>query len=141
MLKFYFRIYNHAAFTWPDDNDFIYSIKFAHVQVVINSRYSVAQMCTCEDALAYILGTPSIGDIMSYISLTTKCFLSRSHIFRCAVKKLKKMLKSERELTSKTKWPKLWSEPATSARDRMSNRFVKSQKKTLKMSRPMYSRH
>ena len=53
MLKFYFRIYNHAAFTWPDDNDFIYLIKLAHVQVIINSWYSVAQMCTHEDMLTH----------------------------------------------------------------------------------------
>ena len=30
----------------------IYSDKLAHVQVVINSRYSVAQMCTWEDTHA-----------------------------------------------------------------------------------------
>ena len=29
----------------------IYSNKLAHVQVVINCRYSVAQMCTREDTL------------------------------------------------------------------------------------------
>ena len=49
----------------------IYSDKLAHVQVVINCQYSVAQMCTREDMLAYILGAPSIDDFMSYNSLTT----------------------------------------------------------------------
>ena len=43
----------------------IYSDKLAHIQVVINIRYSVAQMCTCEDALAYVLGMPPNDDIMS----------------------------------------------------------------------------
>ena len=28
--------------------------KFAHVQVVINCRYSIAQMCTRKDMLAHI---------------------------------------------------------------------------------------
>ena len=49
----------------------IYSEKLVHAQVVINCRYSVAKMCTLEDALAYISGMPSIDDIMSYNSLTT----------------------------------------------------------------------
>ena len=49
----------------------IYSDKLAHVQIVINSRYSVAQMCTREDGLAYIPGAPSFDDVMSYNSLTT----------------------------------------------------------------------
>ena len=35
----------------------IYSVKLAHVQVVINCPYSVAQMCTHEHTLAHILGT------------------------------------------------------------------------------------
>ena len=34
----------------------IYSDKLAHVQVVINYPYSVAQMCTSEDTLAHYLG-------------------------------------------------------------------------------------
>ena len=33
----------------------IYSDKLAHVQVVINCQYFVAQMCTCEDMLAHNL--------------------------------------------------------------------------------------
>ena len=47
-----------------------YLYKLAHVQVVINCRFSVAQMCSCEDGLAYILGALSIDDVMN--SLTTK---------------------------------------------------------------------
>ena len=42
-----------------------YSDKLAHVQVVFNCQYSVAQMCTCENGLANILGAPSIDDVMS----------------------------------------------------------------------------
>ena len=44
----------------------IYSDKLAHVQVVINSPYSVEQMCTREDTLAHNLGAPYIDDVMSY---------------------------------------------------------------------------
>ena len=47
------------------------SDKLAHIQVITNCPYSIAQMCTREDSLAYILGTPSIDDVMSYNSLTT----------------------------------------------------------------------
>ena len=49
----------------------IYSDKLALVQVVINCRYSVAQLCTREDMLAHMLGMPYIDDVMSYGSLTT----------------------------------------------------------------------
>ena len=49
----------------------IYLDKLAHLQVVIICRYSVAQMCTCEDGLAYISGAPSIDDVMSYNLLAT----------------------------------------------------------------------
>ena len=45
--------------------------KLANTQVVINCIYSVAPMCTREDALTYILGMLSIDDVMSYNSLTT----------------------------------------------------------------------
>ena len=38
----------------------IYSDKLAHVQVIINCRYSVAQMCTLENIIAHYLGAPSI---------------------------------------------------------------------------------
>ena len=48
-----------------------YSDKLSHVQVVINPWYSVAQMCTCEDALVYVSDAPSIDDVMSYNLLTT----------------------------------------------------------------------
>ena len=34
----------------------IYSNKLAHIQVVVNCPYSVAQMCTREDTLAHNLG-------------------------------------------------------------------------------------
>ena len=49
----------------------IYSDKLSHVQVIINCRYSVAQMCTRKDTLAHILGTLYIDDVMSYDLLTT----------------------------------------------------------------------
>ena len=49
----------------------IYSGKLTHVQVVIKCQYSVAQMCTCKDMLAPILGTPYIDDVMSHNELTT----------------------------------------------------------------------
>ena len=41
----------------------IYPDKLAHVQVVNNCRYSVAQMCTREDMLAHYLGTPFTDDV------------------------------------------------------------------------------
>ena len=44
----------------------IYSDKLAHLQVVINCLYSVAQMCTREDKLAHKLGGPYFDDIMSH---------------------------------------------------------------------------
>ena len=50
----------------------IYSDKLAHVQVVINCRNTDAQMCTCEDALAYISG--ALSNVMSFNSLTTVLF-------------------------------------------------------------------
>ena len=55
----------------------IYSDKFTQVQVVINCQNSVAQMCTREDVLAYILGAPSFDVVMSYNSLTTSIAPSR----------------------------------------------------------------
>ena len=48
-----------------------YLDKLGHVQVVINCRYSVAQLCTRKDALANNLDTPYIDDIMSFNLLTT----------------------------------------------------------------------
>ena len=44
----------------------IYSDKLAHVQVIINYRYSVSHMCTREDTLAHILGAPYVDDFMIY---------------------------------------------------------------------------
>ena len=49
-----------------------YSDKLAHIQVVINYQYSVAEMCTHEDTLTHKLGMPYVDDAMSYNSLTTK---------------------------------------------------------------------
>ena len=49
----------------------IYSDKLAHIQVIINCRYSIAQMCTREVELAHSLGLPCIDDVISYNSLTT----------------------------------------------------------------------
>ena len=49
----------------------IYLDKLAHIRVVINCPYSVAQMCTREDTLALILGSPYFDGGMSYDSLTT----------------------------------------------------------------------
>ena len=48
-----------------------YSDKLAHVQVIFNCRYFIAQLCTPKDGLAYILVESSISDVMSYNSLTT----------------------------------------------------------------------
>ena len=47
----------------------IYSDKLAYI--VINCRYSVAQMCTREDTLTLYLGMLSIYDVMSHNELTT----------------------------------------------------------------------
>ena len=44
---------------------YFYSDKLAHVQVVINCRYSVAQMRTHEDPLIHNLGALCIDDVMS----------------------------------------------------------------------------
>ena len=54
--------------TWKTN---YYSVELAHVQVVINCLYSVAQMCTHEDTHAHILGMPYIDDVMSYNSLAS----------------------------------------------------------------------
>ena len=55
----------------------IYLDKLAHVQVVINCRNIDEPMCTCEDALAYLSGAPSIDDVMSYSWLTTYDLISK----------------------------------------------------------------
>ena len=61
----------------------IYTDKLAHIQVVINCRYFVAQMCTHEDALAHNLGALCIDQVMSYNTLiaTAKCFLTNIKAF------------------------------------------------------------
>ena len=51
----------------------IFSDKLAHVQVVINCRYSIVQMYTHEDMFAHYLGTPSLDDVMSHNELPTVC--------------------------------------------------------------------
>ena len=58
-----------------------YSDKLAHVQVVINCRYSVAQMCTHEDTLAHYLCAPFIDDVMRYTALITNINACRPGVF------------------------------------------------------------
>ena len=50
---------------------FIYSEKLAHIQVVTNCRYSVAQMCTREDIVAHLFMPAVLDDVMSQNELTT----------------------------------------------------------------------
>ena len=57
----------------------VYSDKLAHVHVIINCRYSIAQMCTCKDRLARYLGMPSIDDIIKHNMLITPVFKSSSN--------------------------------------------------------------
>ena len=45
--------------------------KLAHIQAVLNCRYSVEQMCTREDALAQFLGALYLEDVMNQNELTT----------------------------------------------------------------------
>ena len=62
----------------------VYSDKLAHIQVVINYQYSVAQMCTPEDTLAHYLGAPSIDDVVRHnklITLVKTCFKVRRTSF------------------------------------------------------------
>ena len=49
----------------------LYSDKLAQIQVVINCRYSIAQMCIRKNTLARYLGTQSLDDVMSHNELTT----------------------------------------------------------------------
>ena len=49
----------------------IYSDKLAHTQVVINSQYLVARMCTREATLTHNLGALHFDYVMSYNLLTT----------------------------------------------------------------------
>ena len=51
-------------------------------QVVINCRFSVAQMCTREDILAHYLGMPSLDDVMSHSELTTQLIQCKMHYGR-----------------------------------------------------------
>ena len=44
---------------------------FGQVSTPTGRYHFVAQFCTHEDGLAYILGMPSIDDVMSYNLLTT----------------------------------------------------------------------
>ena len=60
----------------------IYSDKLAHVQVIINCRYSAAQMCTQEDALTHNVGAPCIDDVMSYNLLTTMPLIEPSLLIK-----------------------------------------------------------
>ena len=53
-----------------------YLAKLAHLQLVINCRYSVAQLCTRENMLAHILGMPYIDDVMSFDLLTTRFYIN-----------------------------------------------------------------
>ena len=48
-----------------------YLDKLAHVQVLINCQYSIAQMCTLEDMFAHYLGTLYLDDVLSQNELTT----------------------------------------------------------------------
>ena len=50
----------------------IYSDKLAHVQIVNNCGYSIAQMYTREDTLAHNLGVLFIDDLMRHNTLKIK---------------------------------------------------------------------
>ena len=52
----------------------IYSDKLAHLQVVINCLYSIAQMCTWEDTHAHLFMCNILDYIMSQNELTTDSF-------------------------------------------------------------------
>ena len=62
----------------------IYSDKLAHVQVVINCRYSVAQMCTREETQADWFTRAEIDDFMSQSELIT---VWKTYIFVWKVKR------------------------------------------------------
>ena len=64
----------------------IYSDKLAHIQVDFNCRYFMAQTCTSEGGLAYISGTLSTDDVMSYNLLKTLCYFSLMINFKHASK-------------------------------------------------------
>ena len=50
----------------------IYLDKLAHIHVVINCLYSVAQMCTREDTLAQYLGALYLDEVMSVVTLLSR---------------------------------------------------------------------
>ena len=54
---------------------YIFIVFICHLQVVRHGTiayiHSVAQICTCKDTLAHILGAPCLDDVMSYNLLTT----------------------------------------------------------------------
>ena len=49
----------------------IYSDILAHIQVVINCQFSVAQMCTQEDAHAHLFTRAILDDVLSQNELKT----------------------------------------------------------------------
>ena len=63
--------YSVAQMYTSEDMLAYYLDKLAHVQVAINCRYSIAQMCTREDMLAQYFGAPLIDDVMRYNTLIT----------------------------------------------------------------------
>ena len=58
-------------------NLIVYSDKLAHVQVVINCQYSIAQMCTWEDTHARLFSCAILDDVMSHSEFTTSIAPSR----------------------------------------------------------------
>ena len=56
------------------------SDKLAHEQVVINFPYSIAQLCTHEDTLAYSLDTPYFNDVTHNTGLAI-CILIKNTFF------------------------------------------------------------
>ena len=66
------NVFLFLGFYIREIRDFVISIyldKLAYEQVVNNCRYSIAQMCICED-IALNLGVPSLDDVMSHNELT-----------------------------------------------------------------------
>ena len=55
--------------------------KLAHVQVIFNCPYSIAQMCNCEDMLAHNSGAPYFDDVA-----TLRTFLQRTHFYHLIAK-------------------------------------------------------
>ena len=67
----------------------------AHVQVVINCQYSVAQMCTWEDMHARLFTHAVLDDVKSQNELTTICFDPLQRIVRTIKDKLTQSWPSE----------------------------------------------